>query len=192
MAEQEEDLLTMYVTASMASLTPSGLLGSPINLATETKILQMSLNLETVLGKQGEGTLKLVVEADRISKLGHYRIVCTLDHNPLAKIFWLLHSMYHAIPTVLVQDRLYVLSRAAIIKVAMHSEGAWLDQKQWGLISDRALLHVLHRHTAYEKLLMYANLVDGSLSRHMVIRSQDYALASTLTAVATLGEAETQ
>ena len=93
MAEQEVELLIMYVTAGMASPTPAGLLDSQINMATESRILQTSLNLDTSLGTQGKNALKLVVEADRISKLGHYGIVCTLDHNPLAKIFWLLHSM---------------------------------------------------------------------------------------------------
>ena len=56
---------------------------------------------------------------------------------------------------------------------------------------ERALLHVLNQHAEYAKLLTYANLVDSTLSRHMVIRSQDYALASTLTAVAALSGGKT-
>mmetsp|Transcript_29739 Transcript_29739/g.40345 ORF Transcript_29739/g.40345 Transcript_29739/m.40345 type:complete len:124 (+) Transcript_29739:651-1022(+) len=98
--DDEVTILTMFVLGGTPPSTPAALINSSLNLPTETRNILAAFQLKTILGVQGEKASKLIVEAEQLSKLGHYGIVSTLDHNPSVKILWLLHSVYHAIAPV--------------------------------------------------------------------------------------------
>ena len=82
--DDEVVILTMFV---LGGTPPSALINSPLNLPTETRNILAAFQLKTVLGVQGEKASKLIVEAEQLSKLGHYGIVSTLDHNPLRSVY---------------------------------------------------------------------------------------------------------
>ena len=128
--DDEVAILTMFVLGGTPPSTPAALTNSSLNLPTETRNILAAFQLKTVLGVQGEKASKLIVEAEQLSKLGHYGIVSTLDHNPLVKILWLFHSVYHAIAPVHVQDRLTILHAASVVVSSMHSPTCWLNQQE--------------------------------------------------------------
>ena len=179
--DDEVAILTMFVLGGTPPSTPAALINSSLNLPTETRNILAAFQLKTVLGVQGEKASKLIVEAEQLSKLGHYGIVSTLDHNPLVKILWLFHSVYHAIAPVHIQDRLTILHAASVAVSSMHSQTCWLNQQGWDILVNPNLIHTLERYPAYQNAQSLANLLDHILARSIVNACQLYILASSLT-----------